>query len=192
MSSHSRGFTIVELLIVIVIIGILASLVIVSYRGSQQKATNLQSISVVSHYIKAILLYELANDKYPEPSAGAQSFSCLGNGYPGNICANVNGAPPANCGGFGTVASQPWFNDAVKPHLDNKTPTVSTQTIKCNAMDLRGAYYFSNWPNVGLNATVFYYLKGDVSCGSPNGLPLTRTLLTPTTTYCYLTLPQRV
>ena len=34
----ARGFTIVELLIVIVVIGILAALVVVTYSGIQQKA----------------------------------------------------------------------------------------------------------------------------------------------------------
>ena len=37
---NKKGFTIVELLIVIVVIGILATLVITAYSGIQQKARN--------------------------------------------------------------------------------------------------------------------------------------------------------
>ncbi|PIZ61957.1 hypothetical protein COY17_03330 [Candidatus Saccharibacteria bacterium CG_4_10_14_0_2_um_filter_52_9] len=40
LKKHNQGFTIVELLIVIVVIGILALLVITTYSGIQQKARN--------------------------------------------------------------------------------------------------------------------------------------------------------
>ncbi len=49
-----RGFTIVELLIVIVIIGILASLVIVVYNGIQQRANDASRNADLSTYLKAI------------------------------------------------------------------------------------------------------------------------------------------
>jgi prepilin-type N-terminal cleavage/methylation domain-containing protein len=58
MVSHKnkKGFTIVELLIVIVVIGILATLVIVTFTGIQQKARNTQrqtDIKAVQGYVES-------------------------------------------------------------------------------------------------------------------------------------------
>jgi prepilin-type N-terminal cleavage/methylation domain-containing protein len=51
-----RGFTIVELLIVIVVIGILAAITIVAYNGVQARAQLAQRQADTSTYLKAILL----------------------------------------------------------------------------------------------------------------------------------------
>ena len=60
-----KGFTIVELLIVIVIIGILATLVIVTFSGIQQKARDSQrktDINAVQSHVEA---YYASNGFYP-------------------------------------------------------------------------------------------------------------------------------
>src|SRR6478752_2416936 len=56
LKNKSKGFTIVELLIVIVVIGILATLVIVTFTGIQQKARNSQrqtDINALDSHIEA-------------------------------------------------------------------------------------------------------------------------------------------
>jgi len=67
---HSRrykhGFTIVELLIVIVVIGILASLVIVSYNGITNRANEKSAQSAVAQANKAIMSFAVQNsDSFP-------------------------------------------------------------------------------------------------------------------------------
>jgi general secretion pathway protein G len=59
------GFTIVELLIVIVVIGILAAITIVAYNGIQSKARDTARITKVKDIAKAIELYYADNGKYP-------------------------------------------------------------------------------------------------------------------------------
>lgn len=60
-----RGFTIVELLIVVVVIAILAAITLVTYSGIQQRANNAAIIDAASKSLRMIQAYIAANDKYP-------------------------------------------------------------------------------------------------------------------------------
>lgn len=70
--SHTKqnGFTIVELLIVIVIIAILAAITIVAYNGIQQRARYSTMQQDISSINKAILLYYADNGSYPYTGTG--------------------------------------------------------------------------------------------------------------------------
>lgn len=61
----SAAFTIVELLIVIVVIGILAAISIVAYNGIQSRARDAQRASDIAVIKKAILAYEVVNGGVP-------------------------------------------------------------------------------------------------------------------------------
>lgn len=61
----SQGFTIVELLIVIVVIGILATLVIVTYSGIQQKARDTKRKTDIRAVQGQLEAYYSQNSKYP-------------------------------------------------------------------------------------------------------------------------------
>ena len=58
-SFKKSGFTIVELLIVIVVIGILAAITIVAYNGIQQRGRDTQRKSDVAAITKALKLYDV-------------------------------------------------------------------------------------------------------------------------------------
>ena len=63
--AHSPGFTIVELLIVIVVIGILAAISIVTYSGIQQRAVVASLTSDLDNASKLLKLFQVDNSSYP-------------------------------------------------------------------------------------------------------------------------------
>ncbi|MDO8335862.1 MAG: prepilin-type N-terminal cleavage/methylation domain-containing protein [Candidatus Saccharibacteria bacterium] len=65
IKSRNQGFTIVELLIVIVIIGILAALVIVAYNGIQQRARDADRDADLRALKTSIELYKADFGYYP-------------------------------------------------------------------------------------------------------------------------------
>lgn len=56
-----RGFTLIELLVVIAIIGILASIVLVSFPGAQKKARDSRVVGAISQ-ARTVMTYINAND----------------------------------------------------------------------------------------------------------------------------------
>lgn len=70
LSGKTRGFTIVELLIVIVIIGILAAVSIVAYNGVQKSARDSVRKQDLTNLAKAIGLYAAEVGDYAENGCG--------------------------------------------------------------------------------------------------------------------------
>lgn len=83
-----NGFTVVELLIVIVVIAILAAIIIMSYNGIVTRATNAKIVSAARAYASAIDIYHLETGKYPNVEA---QYICLPGDYPagGGFSADV-------------------------------------------------------------------------------------------------------
>jgi prepilin-type N-terminal cleavage/methylation domain-containing protein len=65
LKRKESGFTIVELLIVIVVIGILAALVITTFSGIQQKARNSERQTDINAVHSQVEAYYAQNGKYP-------------------------------------------------------------------------------------------------------------------------------
>lgn len=63
--STRGGFTIVELLVVVVVIGILAAITIISYSGVQKKATASTLSAELSSAVRRIKLFQIDNDELP-------------------------------------------------------------------------------------------------------------------------------
>lgn len=72
------GFTIVELLIVIVVIAILAAVTVVAYNGIQQRASFSKMRSELLSINKAIQLYYADNGAYPITPTGSSGQVCSG------------------------------------------------------------------------------------------------------------------
>jgi len=67
---HAKGFTMVELLIVIAVIGILAGIVIPAYMSYKQKAYNASAMSYLQYVSKAEENYWLSAQSYIAAPAG--------------------------------------------------------------------------------------------------------------------------
>ncbi|HJM04668.1 MAG TPA: putative Ig domain-containing protein [Candidatus Saccharimonadaceae bacterium] len=64
-STRQRGFTILELLVVITVIGILASIVIVSYQGIQERSRDAERDSSITEIKIALEKYYADNSQFP-------------------------------------------------------------------------------------------------------------------------------
>lgn len=88
------GFTIVELLIVIVVIGILAAITVVAYTGIQTRAKFSANQNGLSQINKAVLAYQASIGSYPGVS-GTTYTASSGNFIPGIVPDYANGLPAA-------------------------------------------------------------------------------------------------
>ena len=79
--AKQSGFTIVELLIVIVIIGVLSSVAVAAFSGASDRATASRAAQHANSYAKAFELYYNTYGKYPDISPlqdGSLTNYCLG------------------------------------------------------------------------------------------------------------------
>ena len=68
---QQHGFTIVELLVVIVVIGVLAAITVVSYTGISQKAIVAMLQSDLGNSAQKLKLYRVEHDAYPATLDGS-------------------------------------------------------------------------------------------------------------------------
>lgn len=69
MSLYKKGFTLLELLIVIAIIGLLASVILVAVDDAREKGRDSRRIQDMKEIKKALALYYDANGRYPAISS---------------------------------------------------------------------------------------------------------------------------
>lgn len=176
-AQKQRGFTIVELLIVVVVIAILAAITIVSYNGITQQAENTKTVNGVSQYARLVQSYAVKTGLYP-----VASYACLGPS--GTRCANTTDSTAA-CFGAASASAQLAFETAMKT-LVNAMPEVSSQAPACNGKTYSGAWYHSV---DGRSTTLVYYLRGDQECVATGGLRVTSKNQRDDTTSCYTSFP---
>ena len=117
--TQQKGFTIVELLIVIVVIGILAAITIVAYNGIQGRAKDAQTDSALGQVKKALEIYRADNGFYP--ACGTDNGGCSYTNLPSFLVptylSTLPGSPELMGYVRGTVASESYginINYAVK------------------------------------------------------------------------------
>lgn len=109
MNKLRSGFTIVELLIVIVVIGILAAIVIVAYQGVQGRANDVSVQSDLGSMAETLQISAANSSQYPYDEAGlsvvglklakgAYGANLVSGGMQYNVlyCSTVAGYSPSN------------------------------------------------------------------------------------------------
>jgi general secretion pathway protein G len=72
--SQQKGFTLLEIMVVIVILGILASLVVPNLMGNKDKADRQKVVSDLIALENALDMYRLDNSNYPSTDQGLQAL----------------------------------------------------------------------------------------------------------------------
>jgi general secretion pathway protein G len=73
-SNNERGFTLIEIMVVVVILGILASYVAVKWVGRTEDAKRTQARVQIEGFGTALALYKLDNGTYPSTEQGLQAL----------------------------------------------------------------------------------------------------------------------
>jgi prepilin-type N-terminal cleavage/methylation domain-containing protein len=169
MGHHTKNqaFTIVELLIVIIVIAILATITIVSYRGITKSAYNTQVVSGVKSYYEALTTYNLVKHKYPatqrEVDGEHIAMTCLGQGYKDGTCGSVTGVQ---------VYEDPLFNSQMLDFLKSATSPVSSVMLPVPGESYVGAVYgidTTSASSTGYGRVIEYAMHGqNADCGIPD------------------------
>jgi prepilin-type N-terminal cleavage/methylation domain-containing protein len=154
-----RGFTIVELLIVIVVIGILAVIVIASYQGVQRRAQNSVKYEAARSYVTAIRSYTTLNSSFPAMSQGS---ACLGIGYEIRVVGDTVGS----CGGSDyTTKEDATFNNALTSIIASIPPASNLVVQKQDGNTFVGVT-LTNWSGFMVNGVSHPYFIQYVLSGS--------------------------
>jgi len=142
---QERGFTIVELLIVIVVIAILAAITIVAYNGIQNRAKTSSGQETANSIVKKFEAYNAVNGSYPTTKTQIQ----------GTAESKIDGLPAAT-----TAGTTPL----VVPNTDtlfNGTTPLTSGTAN-NGLSVRAA-------GSATGGKVYYY---DYGAGAETTSPL--------------------
>ena len=115
-SKFRKGFTLIELLVVIAIIGILASIVLVTFPGATKKAKDSRIISAISQ-ARTVMTYVYANTGHYD------SFKCDYEDLK-PLCLEIKNNNPGG----------------INPNIDIRPATDSTTTAIWSALNAGGWY----------------------------------------------------
>lgn len=156
------GFTIVELLIVIVVIAILAAITIVAYNGVQQQATNTKTVSALKSWVTALNLYKAQNGGWPN------AWTCLGSGYLyGESGTATSGTAQCRLSGTSGVLESSSFVSAMSSVIGSSLPTPSFVTAVGNSTEWRrGLHYAYGGGGTGTEVYINAAYAGVIECPS--------------------------
>lgn len=133
--NKQTGFTIVELLIVIVVIGILAAITIVAYNGVQERARVQKANADLNSLVKAIHIGRLNVDKTLFGITGSGCTQCAGTQAAYDQALDRIGAA-ANTNLSSLKAGDPWGNRYV---IDENEGEQSTNICRQDGLSVTNA-----------------------------------------------------
>ncbi|WP_041394569.1 type II secretion system major pseudopilin GspG [Photobacterium profundum] len=82
MQRKQRGFTLLEVMVVIVILGVLASLVVPNLLGNKEKADQQKAVTDISALEQSLDMYKLDNSVYPTTDQGLEALVSMPSSSP--------------------------------------------------------------------------------------------------------------
>ncbi|HSW90432.1 MAG TPA: prepilin-type N-terminal cleavage/methylation domain-containing protein [Candidatus Saccharimonadales bacterium] len=155
MRKSVRGFTIVELLIVVVVIAILAAITIVTYNGAQKRALNTARLTEVIAWKKQLLLYYANNGQGVDVTAGNY---CLGYGFPSGKCRNY------------TTTGSNTYNEADNAALMTELKGATGGSLPSGSRQPVGNYigpYVNIWSGQSGFSLYSFFSGGSSNCPAP-------------------------
>lgn len=108
--TSTHGFTIVELLIVIVVIGILAAITVVAFNGVQDRAKFTRMQSDLKSMQKAIEIYHADNGTYPNTGGSHRYQRVSGDSFiPGLVPKYIGNLPEITDGPSGSGTNNTYI-----------------------------------------------------------------------------------
>ncbi len=93
MNSSHKGFTLIELMVVIALIAVLSSIVISVLSGAQRDAKDKRRIADIQQLQKALELYHIDHQGYPKESEGANGNIGTNEVFRAAIAPYLSGTP---------------------------------------------------------------------------------------------------
>lgn len=104
--ANARGFSLIELMVVIVIIGLLVSIIAPRFMDAPGKAKQVKAKATIEALESALKMYKLDNGAYPTTEQGLSAL----------VQPPANAGPNWKKGGYiekGQVPKDPWNNDFI-------------------------------------------------------------------------------
>lgn len=177
--THKTGFTIVELLIVIVVIGILAAITIVAYNGIQNRALVTRVSTDLSGAAKQFAIFEVDAGRYPTTLSEANNgqgikastgttyqYTASGSAYcltatNGTISYKISNTATTptlgGCAGHGVGGSAAITNIATNPGAEVNTAGMSGTVARATDWASSGSASFIVTPGSASNDTYIAY-----------------------------------
>lgn len=151
MKKTTSGFTIVELLIVIVVIGILAAITIVAYNGIQERAQSVSIVSRAEAYLKGLKVWEADTGSMPAA----------------NSCLTTSNYSPCNVAYWGNnIYVDGAFMTQLAKYSGLTTPVLGAYTATgASVVDSPAGLmaYVQDWYGTG-KATLMYTVGPNSDC----------------------------